>query len=191
MRGVTIRDIGEQAGMPAAGTIYSWIARDEGGFHARYTAAKAVQAELMAEEMLAIADRTRTGIKVRETKDGTFRETGDMVERARLQVDTPASGCCRASCMPKKWGDKVQLEASGPDGGPIQVKNENAPRSRLPALDAVLAKLAKLAGGDCEIAQSGNSGDAAPKPELSSRRWPRRSCSSARFAADRRSVGRR
>jgi hypothetical protein len=42
------------------------------------------------------------------------------VARNRLRVD--ARKWVAAKLLPKKYGDKVQQEVSGPDGGPIEVQ---------------------------------------------------------------------
>lgn len=44
--------------------------------------------------------------------------TADMVERARLQVDTRK--WLLAKMAPKRYGDKVQQEITGPEGGPVK-----------------------------------------------------------------------
>jgi hypothetical protein len=49
--------------------------------------------------------------KVKETKDGTFKEKGDMVDRSRLQID--ARKWILSKLLPKKYGDKVEHEHSG------------------------------------------------------------------------------
>ena len=43
---------------------------------------------------------------------------GDAVDRTRLQID--ARKWYASKLAPKKYGDKVQQEVSGPDGAPIQ-----------------------------------------------------------------------
>ena len=44
-----------------------------------------------------------------------------MVDRSRLMVD--AREWLASKLAPKKYGDKVSTEVSGPDGGPIQTEN--------------------------------------------------------------------
>jgi len=46
---------------------------------------------------------------------------GDMVDRSRLMVDTRK--WLLSKMFPKKYGDKVSAELSGPDGRPIQTEN--------------------------------------------------------------------
>lgn len=50
------------------------------------------------------------------TEDKTI--TADMVERSRLQIDTRKWLLARLAA--RTYGDKLNVEASGPDGGPIR-----------------------------------------------------------------------
>jgi hypothetical protein len=106
----------------------------------RYARAKAAQMAAVAEEMVAIADECRLGEKTKETRDGTFREWGDMVDRSRLQVETRK--WLLAKLAPKKFGDRVEQILTGADGGPIQTESTVA----LPGLDELKAQLAKVTG---------------------------------------------
>jgi hypothetical protein len=68
---------------------------------------------------LKLLDTVRDGKKVRiSQKDGTTEEHGDMVDRSRLMMD--ARKWLASKLAPKKYGDKVEAQLSGPDGGPIQ-----------------------------------------------------------------------
>ncbi len=62
-----------------------------------------------------------TTVKTGVTSDNTF------VQRHRLQIDTIWK--IMRSTMPRKYGDKVQQEISGPGGGPIPVVNIGAKTS--------------------------------------------------------------
>jgi hypothetical protein len=67
--------------------------------------------------VVAIADTVREGKKIRlRQKDGTTEEHGDTVDRSRLMMD--ARKWLASKLAPKKYGDKVSAEVSGPDGGP-------------------------------------------------------------------------
>jgi hypothetical protein len=46
--------------------------------------------------------------------------TADAVDRSRLTVDSLKWYLCKLA--PKKYGEKVSTEVSGPDGGPVQEK---------------------------------------------------------------------
>jgi hypothetical protein len=75
--------------------------------------------DFLAAQVVEIADTVREGKKVRiSQKDGTTEEHGDQVDRSRLMMD--ARKWLASKLAPKKYGDKVAAELSGPDGGPIQ-----------------------------------------------------------------------
>jgi hypothetical protein len=153
-----VREIADEKGMPAASTIYHWLAKNEGarrhaetgailteGFADLYERAKAFQQGVFEEEILAIADDGRNDWVEKFDRDGNPAGTmldKEAVMRSRLRVDTRK--WIMAHRAPKKYGEKLAVETTGADGGPIKV--ENAPVT-LPALDAVLAKLVKLSGG--------------------------------------------
>ena len=108
--GESVAAVCRQAWAPDEKTHYRWMAA-----HAEYreavVAAKATGIERHAGEIIRIADESRIGVKVKETKDGTFKEKGDMVDRSRLQID--ARKWILAKLLPKKYGDKVEHEHSG------------------------------------------------------------------------------
>lgn len=82
----------------------------------RYARAKEAQLEALADEMVAIADDS-TG-DTYEDGDGGIRIAPDVVQRARLRVDTRK--WLLSKLAPKRYGDKV--EHAGPDGGAIKVE---------------------------------------------------------------------
>jgi hypothetical protein len=79
----------------------------------------------LAEETLDIADDGRNDWMERnDPKNQGYEFNGEHVQRSRLRVD--ARKWFAAKVAPKKYGEKVQQELSGPDGGPIQTKGESA-----------------------------------------------------------------
>jgi len=75
------------------------------------------------DEILEIADTPREGTVVKVTEKGTETRTGDMIEHRRLQVD--ARKWMLAKALPKIYGDKITTELSGPDGGPVEVRERS------------------------------------------------------------------
>lgn len=108
--GKSLRRICEAEGMPSDSMVYRWLDQNE-SFREQYARARELQAEYYAAEIIEIADTCREGTKTKETKDGTFAETGDMVERSRLMVD--ARKWYASKIAPKKYGDLKQVEHSG------------------------------------------------------------------------------
>ena len=88
-------------------TFYSWLEKEVELVN-KYARAKNLQAEFMAEQILAIAD-DKTG----DVLAGEFGEVGNSanVSRSKLQVDSRK--WLASKLYPKKFGDKVQTELSG------------------------------------------------------------------------------
>lgn len=105
---------------PSVATILNWLKEDTEGFLAQYTRAKEMQADYLAEEMLDIADDGSNDFMtiVKGDKEYTV-ENKEFTNRSRLRVDTRK--WIASKLKPKKYGDKVQNEITGKDGGPIQV----------------------------------------------------------------------
>ena len=97
--------------MPAESTVRAWVLDDIDGIAAKYARARELQAEFWADDMLRIADESREGVKTKETDKGTEITTGDMVERARLQIDSRK--WLLSKLLPKKYGDKLDVTSGG------------------------------------------------------------------------------
>lgn len=117
----SLRTICEIDGMPSVGTVLKWLNEDKEGFLAQYTRAKESQAEFMAEEMLDIADDGSNDFMKITGKGGQEYEVEnkEWTSRSKLRVETRK--WLLSKLKPKKYGDKVQTEISGPDGGPVQI----------------------------------------------------------------------
>ena len=78
----------------------------------RYARAKELGLDAFADEMLEIAAEPRRGVKVTTKADGTTETVeGDTVDRSRLDVDTRKWWLARMA--PKKYGDKLDVNATG------------------------------------------------------------------------------
>jgi len=77
----------------------------------KYARAKFDGLEMLADEIVQLSDECRIGEKWKETKDGNFKETGDMVERTKLQID--ARKWLLSKLAPKKYGDRLDLTSGG------------------------------------------------------------------------------
>jgi len=93
--------------MPSIGTILRWVS-EKPDFREQYARAREVQAETHADEIVTIAD----GVSCADP-------SAIDVARDRLRID--ARKWVASKLLPKKYGDKVQAEVSGPDGGAIAV----------------------------------------------------------------------
>jgi hypothetical protein len=86
--------------MPSEMTVRRWAVHDVQGFASKYAHAREAQADHYADEIVTIAD------------------TAEDANLARLRVD--ARKWFASKVAPKRYGDKVTQEHTGPDGGPIQ-----------------------------------------------------------------------
>lgn len=71
----------------------------------------------MAEDTVNIADDGRSDTYI--DADGVKRTDQDVIARSRLRVD--ARKWYASKLAPKKYGDKITQEISGPDGGAVQI----------------------------------------------------------------------
>ena len=109
-----------------------WLAEEgEAGDRLRdqYARAREIQAEVIAEQILTIADEECTMVKA--DKHGSQDDDGmgqtevvfdsTAVQRNRLRVD--ARKWLLSKMVPKKYGDKLVQEHTGANGGAIQVQS--------------------------------------------------------------------
>lgn len=131
----------ENDDLPTAGTVCLWLTRHP-DFAEHYTRAREAQSEAMLEETFEIADECNPGEKTitKETEKGTFVEvvTGDMVERSKLRVDIRKWALARMA--PKKYGELIKSEVSGPNGGPIEISDDERARRLKLIFDAAQAR---------------------------------------------------
>lgn len=101
--GESVRAISKDPDMPAMSTIFKWLTIHP-MFAEQYARARDEQAETLADEITFIAD------------------TEEDVQRARVRID--ARKWVAGKLKPKKYGEKIQQEVTGKDGGPIEAKTE-------------------------------------------------------------------
>lgn len=97
--GETLRAICRDMDLPI-GTVLGWVRDDRQGFAEQYTRARNLGYEVMAEEIIEIADRG-----------------SEDWQRDRLRVDTRK--WLLAKALPKRYGDRVTL--AGDEGAPLGV----------------------------------------------------------------------
>ena len=101
MDGMSVRQICAAEDMPDNRTVQRWIASNA-EFAAKCARARELQADNIFEEMQEVADNGNP----------------DDVQRARLRVSTMQWRA--AKLAPKRYGEKIQAEHTGADGGPMQ-----------------------------------------------------------------------
>ena len=108
-------------------TFYSWL--DDETLRNRYTRARDIQADLLADQIIQLADDNS-----RDTQAGEFGEVGNAaaIQRSRLQVE--ARKWIAAKLKPKKYGDKVEVDQTInvnklPDWLTAPIENSNSNKS--------------------------------------------------------------
>lgn len=105
--GESLLSVCRDPNMPAKITVLKWLSRNE-DFAAQYAHARVLQAEVRAEEILAIADDGSNDTY--EDEDGNVRVNNDVVQRSKLRVDSRR--WLMAKMAPKKYGDRLELTGS-------------------------------------------------------------------------------
>ncbi len=101
--GEALFKICENEGFPDRATVFRWCAQNE-EFRNRYARARLIQAEVMADELLTIADTS----------------TPEYYNVARLRVDTRK--WILSKVLPKVYGDAMQLRHADADGNSLKVE---------------------------------------------------------------------
>lgn len=116
--GESLRAICSEEGMPSESLVRKWALTDA-EFGAQYARARDLGLEALADEIIHISNTPVRGVKTKTGDDGKVETTeGDMIEHRRLQVD--ARKWYLSKLAPKKYGDKLTTEHTGPGGGPMQ-----------------------------------------------------------------------
>jgi hypothetical protein len=116
--GLSLRTICKADDMPSCQTVYTWL-RSRPEFLDQYARAKEDAADAFAEEMLDIADEgTNDWMAANDPENLGYKLNGEHINRSRLRVDTRK--WIASKLKPKKYGEKVQTELTGKDGGPIE-----------------------------------------------------------------------
>jgi len=102
--GISLAKMCKAEDMPNPCSVYKWR-RENPDFSNNYDLAREDQADMMAEEMLDIADADA--------------EDAVRVSHAKLRVDTRKWAASKFK--PNRYADRLQQELSGPGGGPIEV----------------------------------------------------------------------
>jgi len=92
--------------MPSRKVVHEWVAADRNGFRYNYAHARAMQADLMADEIIEIADEARNDWVMRDGRRVFDREN---INRARLRID--ARKWLMAGLAPKKWGNRSVIRS--------------------------------------------------------------------------------
>lgn len=111
--GESLRSVCRDEKLPDKATVLRWIARHD-DFRDQYVRAKAQGAEAIAEEMFDIADDASNDWMEKLDAEGQgigWQLNGDHVRRSQLRIDTRK--WYLSKIMPKKYGDKLEVNSTG------------------------------------------------------------------------------
>lgn len=117
--GESLRAICSEDDMPDKSTVFRWLAANE-RFRDQYARAREAQADALFDDVLDIADNARNDwMERRGEDDAGWVANGEHIQRSKLRID--ARKWMAGKLAPKKYGEKLTQELSGPDGAPIPV----------------------------------------------------------------------
>lgn len=116
MDGESLRKICADESMPCRLTVCRWLADEErhAEFCNQYMRARQIQAEIQADEMIDIADDGSNDWMAKLGGDGEvvgWALNGEHVQRSKLRIETRRWNA--EKLLPKKYGNKQQIEHSG------------------------------------------------------------------------------
>jgi|SRR5580700_443027 hypothetical protein len=119
--GQSLREICRSKDMPSMTAVFNWLGKYP-RFVEQYTRACAARSLYLAEEIIDIADDGTNDWVTRQNSDGEDYEVpnNEHIQRSRLRVDTRK--WLLSKLMPKVYGDKITNEVTGPDGGPVEIR---------------------------------------------------------------------
>lgn len=104
------------SGTPGLTTVYRWMEANE-AFAESSARARVLSADTYADAAVNEAHTGRIGLVTTTQEWGTQQKTGDNVERSKLIVQTLMKRAGQLN--PKKYGDRLDLNHAGKDGGPL------------------------------------------------------------------------
>lgn len=162
-KGFSLDSICSAAGMPTHATFLEWVEKDDpAGLAKDYAHAREIGYTLLADEIVALSDKTHEWITVHALNpDGEpmFDAKGlpvlkqmlmplnsDIIAHKRVQIDTRK--WVLSKMLPKVYGDKITQEHTGAGGGPITlaaVDLKNLSDDELENMHLLLAKVSGAA----------------------------------------------
>lgn len=119
--GETLRQICKLPGMPTNSTVVEWNDKDP-VFAEQYARARREGLDVLAEEMLEIADDGTNDYMTRTSENGQNKVLdAEHVNRSRLRID--ARKWLLSKLRPDKYGDDQRIQLTGAGGGAVQTKH--------------------------------------------------------------------
>ena len=112
--GESLRSICEDEDMPSRISVFKWLANDKNKiFREQYAYARAAQAETLIDEMFDIVDDGRNDWIEKLGRNGQsigWVVNGEAVQRSKLRLE--ARQWYARKMLPKKYGDKIEIDSS-------------------------------------------------------------------------------
>lgn len=120
--GKTLKEICESdPKFPSSWSVRRWVIDDINGCSARYTRAREMGIHEMVDETIVISDdKSKDTLIVRKGNEDIEVPNNEWINRSRLRVDTRK--WLASKVIPKIFGDRIQQEVTGAEGGPLVVK---------------------------------------------------------------------
>ena len=118
--GESLRSICADDAMPGTSTVCRWLESND-AFREQYARARELQADALFDEMLSIADDAQNDWMARNVDENdnlAWSVNGEHIQRSKLRIDTRK--WMAGKLRPKKYGEKLDVEHTGKDGGPIE-----------------------------------------------------------------------
>jgi hypothetical protein len=131
IEGESLRAICRDPAMPSCGTVMRWVGENE-KFREHYTRAREIQADVLFDEMLEIADDSSGDWVDKVNSKGEVigkRVDNEAVQRSKLRLDTRKWHA--AKTRPKKYGEKLSLDHSGEVKSNVDVDERQLARAVL------------------------------------------------------------
>lgn len=104
--GESLKGICKTEGMPPDSTVRLWVIDDVNGFAAQYARSRDAALDIMADDVLDIADDAGNDWMERNDPDNPgYQFNGEAVARARIRFD--ARRWYLSKLAPKRYGDRV------------------------------------------------------------------------------------
>jgi hypothetical protein len=109
--GRTMRAVCRNLGMPDERTVRRWVSDDREGFAARYTHARQVGDDAMADEMFEITDDNSSDSIEHRKKNGDVEAKPNAVSVSRARLRFEARRWMLSKALPKIYGERPDPNA--------------------------------------------------------------------------------
>jgi hypothetical protein len=139
--GESLRSVCRDEHLPDEASVREWVVYDKHGFAAPYRKARDIGLDVMADELLDIADDGSNDYMARESEKGRkIILNKENAARSRLRLE--ARKWYLSKMAPKKYGEKLQTEVTNPDGSLTNL-NETQLAAKLNAIHAAASERLK------------------------------------------------